>query len=95
MILPWYYECIRTFNAVRPLNRSDLQKLTDEVKDNLLGGAADALTSVADKFKMGEDSFLRSGSSWLKKQKGNYEDRAISEYPCPKLTIDIKYYRMD
>ena len=95
MILPWYYECMRTSNEERPLNRSDFQKLKDGISDGILDGMATGLTKAADYIGAGKDSWLRSGSKYFTDKKGNYSNRNISEYPCPKLTLDVKYYRMD
>jgi hypothetical protein len=29
------------------------------------------------------------------KEKIKNDSKSVSTYPCPKLTLDIKYYRMD
>lgn len=90
MILPWYYQCIRTSNY----EKQPKKKLTDSIRDNVLDAAGNALTSTANFLGVGQQT-AQTGSAWLKKQKGNYNKSLISQSVIPKLTLDIKYYRMD
>lgn len=70
MILPWYYQCMRTFIYT-----------ADSNKKSFFQNAVDT---------------LRNGVT-LQNLLGNLKNTTTSKYRTviPKLTLDIKYYRMD
>lgn len=82
-IVPWFYEVNRT-NYIQKEHTSIEQYKTGLV-NNVLNSAGNALNNAG-------LSFI--GNS-IKQGKRNTAIKNYSQYPCPKLMLDIKFYRMD
>ena len=85
-IVPWYYQTLRTsnyvYNASKDKNDNLITQMKNKITEEFTNTANSVLSKMGvEKYKFGKD-----------KNKGT---KYISQYPIPKLTIDIKYYRMD
>lgn len=83
-IVPWMFECNRTYNH----DQQVLPSTGDYFKD-LANSAVDTINNVVSKFTDNSKYKLN------RKYKVDPVTKPISQYPCPKLDLDIKFYRMD
>ena len=89
MVLPWYYECMRTKNY----SKDDVSN-TDSMINSGLQGISNGITAAANYVGFGNDAATQA-AGWLRGKKIKSKSAPISQYPMPKLTLDIKFYRMD
>jgi hypothetical protein len=67
---------------------------TESIINNGLQGVADGLTAAANYVGFGNTA-ATAASNWLTGKKSKSQAAPASQYPIPKLTLDVKFYRMD
>ena len=85
-IVPWYYETLRTRNYGFDQEKQEdglFTKIKNDITSELQNAGNNLLNKMGvTKYKWGKEA-------------DDTKLKDISQYPCPKLTLDIKYYRMD